>query len=740
MHSLAVSAQAAAPGPTAAPQTMTAVLAAPFAKQLADLLGAASGASARTTAPAMPSCGLHSAGIRSDPAIQTGVTQTGALQTGALQTGALQTGALQTGALQTDALQPDAIQTGVIQTGATMPAATSGLPAATPYVRAARTASTEASGKPDRPVRTGAPLRRRSDPSADAGTTSAAGGGTWPAGIPIVSTVTPVTAAQVTAPTQTVAATPLSGGQGLAARSPLLPDAGPGSLAPQAGVAIEAGNTAGTPQTAPVVASDIPTAATSPTSPAVTNTAQAIPAATPSPLAAKPDQAATSAGAAGTTRANGQDNALPPARTAKPALPAQTASPAPPAQAMPSGAVDGNTDGTSSAATSQTGTDIPQPPAALLAAMPPPAGASTTRNGGTASKAPTDTQTTEARSPAPATAQDAPPASPSLTARTAPAFAVVAKPQATNHASPGAGNAAPAPQAAAATPFIATAASAASVQADPAAPAAEAGHAQVDPAARRADAAPPDQRRSTADTVLSTPASPALAPGINPSDAAAQASAGPGQPEAAAPASLPTVPLTPAAGSPDVATTTSAAPVVANPRSDPPTPAQQVLPALVSLGHSQGVRHVTVRLDPQELGRLQIRVEQPKDGPARVTLTAERPQTLDLLMRDQAQLHRALDQAGVPAEGRSISFHLAATHPAAITPDPVADPSRAALPTVASGGSAAPGSGDGGGAQRGPQRDSFPAGFQRKAADTIDLEDAPPRTARWLRTGIDITA
>ena len=47
---------------------------------------------------------------------------------------------------------------------------------------------------------------------------------------------------------------------------------------------------------------------------------------------------------------------------------------------------------------------------------------------------------------------------------------------------------------------------------------------------------------------------------------------------------------------------------------------------------------------------------QPKDGPAQVTVTAERPQTLDLLVRDQARLSRALDQAGVRAEGRSVDL------------------------------------------------------------------------------------
>ena len=101
-------------------------------------------------------------------------------------------------------------------------------------------------------------------------------------------------------------------------------------------------------------------------------------------------------------------------------------------------------------------------------------------------------------------------------------------------------------------------------------------------------------------------------------------------------------------------------------RTRPPTPAAapaaaQLGPALVAVARPGGGQNITVRLDPAELGRIPIRIERRKDGPTRVTLTAERSQTLDLLVRDQTQLHRALDQAGLPTEGRSVVFRLAET-------------------------------------------------------------------------------
>ena len=244
-----------------------------------------------------------------------------------------------------------------------------------------------------------------------------------------------------------------------------------------------------------------------------------------------------------------------------------------------------------------------------------------------------------------------------------------------------------------------------------------------DAAARHSPAEPAATGHATPDSTAPAPA--AAEPAASAAQPAAPAAAAPA---AAAPsgedAKPAAVPAAPAA---------AAAPVQ-------PTPAEQTLPALVSLGGSQGTRHVTIRLDPQELGQLQIRVAQSGDGTAQVTLTAERPQTLDLLVRDQDQLHRALDQAGVPAEGRSIAFHLAPA--AAAAP---ADPHRAAAsPDAATAGTGSGMGTGGGGSERLPQQDGFAAPPRRTAAIPADGPtevNAPQQAAsRWQRAGIDITA
>lgn len=159
-------------------------------------------------------------------------------------------------------------------------------------------------------------------------------------------------------------------------------------------------------------------------------------------------------------------------------------------------------------------------------------------------------------------------------------------------------------------------------------------------------------------------------------------------------------------------------------------PAAQISPALVSLGGSATSQHLTIRLDPEELGRVQIRIERSGDSAARVTLTAERPQTLELLVRDHAQLQNALDQAGIPAEGRSVTFQLSGTA--------VDGGKDSTAGTFGSGGGLA---GQGGGSnfgarQNGPQGGQ--SGAQFGTADQPEAENAA--VARWLRVGIDITA
>ena len=191
---------------------------------------------------------------------------------------------------------------------------------------------------------------------------------------------------------------------------------------------------------------------------------------------------------------------------------------------------------------------------------------------------------------------------------------------------------------------------------------------------------------------------------------------------------------TPALATSVAPTTPAATPPAATPASPhaTATPAEQIAPALVSLGHApDGAQRLTMRLQPPELGQVQVRIDRPTlDAPARVAITVERPETLTLLLRDQPQLQRALDQAGVPAEGRSVTFHVATPEPSTRT-----DTATAAAPT----GSTASMGGD---FSHGTSRQSGKPTQGNSVAtdDSEEIEALRSAPTNWLRARLDITA
>jgi flagellar hook-length control protein FliK len=155
-------------------------------------------------------------------------------------------------------------------------------------------------------------------------------------------------------------------------------------------------------------------------------------------------------------------------------------------------------------------------------------------------------------------------------------------------------------------------------------------------------------------------------------------------------------------------------------------PAQQVSAALVSLASTPGGgQRMTLRLDPPELGQVHIRIDRPQDAPAQVEITVQRPETLTLLLRDQQQLQRALDQAGVPADGRALIMHVA--------PPDAPPPSGTSHSLAAASADPGQGGGHGAGTRSGGQ------GRPGNAADP-DRDDTSIPLPRWLRAGLDITA
>lgn len=70
-----------------------------------------------------------------------------------------------------------------------------------------------------------------------------------------------------------------------------------------------------------------------------------------------------------------------------------------------------------------------------------------------------------------------------------------------------------------------------------------------------------------------------------------------------------------------------------------------------------GVEQMTLQLKPVDLGRVDIKLDF-SDGRVQGTILADNPQTLELLIKDQRNLERALQDAGFQTDSGSLSFSL----------------------------------------------------------------------------------
>lgn len=144
---------------------------------------------------------------------------------------------------------------------------------------------------------------------------------------------------------------------------------------------------------------------------------------------------------------------------------------------------------------------------------------------------------------------------------------------------------------------------------------------------------------------------------------------------------------------------------------------------------SDGTSHVTIKLDPLELGQVQIRISRAADGTASVNVAVERPDTLATLQADLGHLHQALDRAGV-SDQRSVSFHLA---------PPAAEQGSGSAPGGFSGGAPQ------GGFQHGARQERQPPGQPGPTTPIAALDRLASSAAPWRQSGahasgVNITA
>ncbi len=107
-----------------------------------------------------------------------------------------------------------------------------------------------------------------------------------------------------------------------------------------------------------------------------------------------------------------------------------------------------------------------------------------------------------------------------------------------------------------------------------------------------------------------------------------------------------------------------ASPAAAAPVAPPPPMAQAAAVPLAGVAiqiasmAQAGTNHFEIRLDPPELGRIEVHLAVDRDGHTTTSLIADRSDTLDLLRRDASGLERALQDAGLKTTDNSLQFSL----------------------------------------------------------------------------------
>jgi len=78
----------------------------------------------------------------------------------------------------------------------------------------------------------------------------------------------------------------------------------------------------------------------------------------------------------------------------------------------------------------------------------------------------------------------------------------------------------------------------------------------------------------------------------------------------------------------------------------------------IAVTAQSGKSRFEIRLDPAELGRIDVRLDVDRHGQVTSHLTVEKPETLAMLRQDAPQLQRALEDAGLKTGDGGLQFSL----------------------------------------------------------------------------------
>ncbi len=88
------------------------------------------------------------------------------------------------------------------------------------------------------------------------------------------------------------------------------------------------------------------------------------------------------------------------------------------------------------------------------------------------------------------------------------------------------------------------------------------------------------------------------------------------------------------------------------------TPDLAALAVSIAAKSKDGQNEFNIRLEPAELGRVDVRLSVDAAGKAQAHLTADKPQTLQMLQRDSQSLERTLRDSGLDLSNNGLNFSL----------------------------------------------------------------------------------
>lgn len=87
-------------------------------------------------------------------------------------------------------------------------------------------------------------------------------------------------------------------------------------------------------------------------------------------------------------------------------------------------------------------------------------------------------------------------------------------------------------------------------------------------------------------------------------------------------------------------------------------PAGEQVAVQIRKGVAEGIDKISIRLDPGNLGKVDIKMEVGHDGRLTAVIAADKPETLAMLQRDMQTLEQSLRDAGLKTSSDSLSFTL----------------------------------------------------------------------------------